>query len=49
MALRIMVAKATSPLPAELVRLVYTQIMTIPPNVRYTSTFLARRLHAPDG
>lgn len=49
MALRIMVAKATSPLTVELVRLGYTQLMTIPPYVRYTSTFLARRLHAPGG
>lgn len=33
---------------AELVRLGYAQVMTIPPNVRYTSTFLALQRRARD-
>ncbi len=33
---------------AELVRLGYAQVMTIPPNVRYTSTFLALQRQARD-
>ena len=34
---------------AELVRLGYAQVMTIPPNVRYTNTFLAFQRQARDG
>ena len=34
---------------AELVRLGYAQVMTIPPNVRYTNTFLALQRQARDG
>jgi micrococcal nuclease len=33
---------------AELVRLGYAQVMTIPPNVRYTNTFLALQRQARD-
>ncbi len=33
---------------AELLRLGYAQVMTIPPNVRYTSTFLALQRQARD-